>query len=104
MRWMIAVLWAGSLLTIGCDGSGVGGDGGPFGPIDLGSPAPDLAPLAGADAVVTAFDRKPVYFTGSDNQRTVDASVSFPTAGVYRSIKVHVQLDCPANGCDPWDR
>jgi hypothetical protein len=54
--------------------------------------------------MVTAFDHTPVYFTGSDNQRTVKAPASFPAKGEYQKIILHLALDCPAGGCDPWDR
>src|SRR5512132_1101528 len=61
-------------------------------------------PIAGADAMVTAFDKTPVYFAGEDNKRTVDATASFPATGAYEKIILHLALDCPAGGCDPWDR
>lgn len=61
-------------------------------------------PVAGADAMVSAFDKTPVYFTGTDNQRDVDAPVTFPASGAYEKIILHVALDCPKDGCDPWDR
>ena len=54
--------------------------------------------------MVTAFDQTPVYFTGEDNKRTVDATASFPATGAYEKIILHLSLDCPAGGCDPWDR
>ncbi len=61
-------------------------------------------PVPGADAVVTVFDSTPVYFTGADNQRTVDATASFPATGAYEKITLHLSLSCPKGGCDPWDR
>lgn len=61
-------------------------------------------PVAGADAVVTGFDKTPVYFAGEDNKRIVDAPVSFPATGAYEKITLHLSLDCPSGGCDPWDR
>jgi len=61
-------------------------------------------PVAGADAMVTAFDKTHLYFTGTDNQRQVDAPVSFPVAGAYQKIILHLSLACPSGGCDPWDR
>ena len=65
---------------------------------------PDGSP-PGADITVTPFDKKPIYFTSSDNQRTVDAQASFPSTGVYEKITLHLTLACPApGGCDPWDR
>lgn len=59
---------------------------------------------AGADASVTAFDKAHVYFTGDDNERQLDADVSFPESGDYESITLHLALDCPSGGCDAWDR
>jgi hypothetical protein len=54
--------------------------------------------------MVTAFDKTPVYFTGTDNKRIVDAPASFPATGAYSKIILHLSLDCPSGGCDPWDR
>ena len=54
--------------------------------------------------MVTAFDKTPVYFTGTENKRTVDATASFPATGAYEKIILHLSLDCPSGGCDPWDR
>jgi Peptide-N-glycosidase F, C terminal/Peptide-N-glycosidase F, N terminal len=62
------------------------------------------APVPGADVTVTAFDQTPIYFTGSDNKRNVDATASFPAAGAYEKIILHLSLACPKGGCDPWDR
>ncbi|MGC4118512.1 MAG: peptide-N-glycosidase F-related protein [Myxococcales bacterium] len=72
-------------------------------PLDAASP-PDTGVAIGADLTVTAFDQTPLYFTGSDNQRTVDRTASFPTTGAYSRILLHLTLACPAGGCDPWDR
>ena len=69
--------------------------------IDAGA---DALPDAAADTNVTVFDRKPVYFTSSDNQRTVDAQATFPATGTYQHIVLHLALDCPSGGCDWWDR
>jgi hypothetical protein len=61
----------------------------------------------GQDATVVAFDRTLVCF-GSGGagpcSRTVDHSVAFPATGSYEKITMHLTLDCPSNGCDPWDR
>jgi hypothetical protein len=64
----------------------------------------DTGPTAGASVTVTAFDKVPLYFTGSDNQRTVDKPASFPATGAYETIILHLSLACPTGGCDPWDR
>jgi hypothetical protein len=74
--------------------SGTGGAGGTTG----------NDPVPGVDATVTVFDKTPVYFTGTDNQRTVDATASFPATGAYEKITLHLSLSCPTGGCDPWDR
>ena len=69
--------------------------------IEVDAPAsPDATP----DTTVTVFHRTPVHFTGSDNQRTVDAPVTFPDGGTYAHIILHLALDCPSGGCDWWDR
>jgi hypothetical protein len=71
-----------------------GVDGGPF-----------SAP--GQNATVVAFDKTLVCF-GSGGagpcSRTVDQTVSFPATGSYSKVTMHLTLDCPSNGCDPWDR
>jgi hypothetical protein len=53
---------------------------------------------------VTPFDKTHVYFAGDDNKRIVDAPASFPAEGEYTQIILHLSLDCPQGGCDPWDR
>ena len=66
----------------------------------------DASPFAtaGADATVGVYDKTPIYFTGADNQRTVDAPASFPATGAYAKIILHLSLSCPSEGCDPYDR
>jgi hypothetical protein len=61
-------------------------------------------PTPGEDAVVTPFDKTAIYFTGSDNKRIVDMPASFPKTGEYSRIMLHLALECPSGGCDPWDR
>ncbi|MFO0761491.1 MAG: peptide-N-glycosidase F-related protein [Byssovorax sp.] len=89
---------AGTTTTSGSTGTGgaagTGGAGGSGG----------MSPTPGKDATVTAFDKTHIYFTGDDNQRTVDADTDFPAEGAYSSIILHLALSCPAGGCDPWDR
>ena len=79
---------------------------GPLSPPDAPPTPPDAPPppTAGADATVVAFDRQPIYFAGADNRRTIEAAATFPTAGAYRRIVLHLQLDCPDGRCDAWDR
>src|SRR4051812_5949336 len=50
---------------------------------------------AGSDVTVSPFTRTPIYFTGDDNKRTVDASASFPKDGTFQKIILHLSLDCP---------
>ena len=97
---LLCAATAAFALTAGCSTphaatTGSGGDAGS----DAGQ-----EPVAGADAMVSAFSKTPVYFTGTDNQRQVDAPVSFPATGAYQKIILHLSLDCPTGGCDPWDR
>jgi hypothetical protein len=62
-------------------------------------------PVIGADVTVTAFEDEHVYFTGEENLRQVDRTVSFPEPGQrYDRITLHVSLACPTGGCDFWDR
>ncbi len=60
--------------------------------------------LPGADTTVDAYTHTPIYFTGTDNQRTVDAPANFPATGSYQTITLHLKLSCPKDGCDPYDR
>lgn len=55
---------------------------------------------SGANASVTAFDR--AHLTGGS--RNVYSTVTFPDQGTYQNITMTFTLDCPAGGCDPWDR
>jgi hypothetical protein len=75
-------------------------------PVDAGLDAGPFA-TAGADTTVTAFDGTLVCF-GSGGvgpcSRTVDRTVAFPATGAFSKIQMHVTLNCPSNGCDPWDR
>jgi hypothetical protein len=84
--------------SAGNNGAGTGGTH-----ADAGSDAP-VGPMPGTDATVNAFSKTPVFFTGSDNQRQVDAPVSFPETGAYEKIMLHIALDCPVGGCDVYDR
>jgi hypothetical protein len=84
-------------------GAGTGGSAATGG-ADAGADSGNGEPVAGKDATVTAFDKTPIYFTGDDNQRTVDKPASFPKDGAYSQITLHLELSCPSGGCDPWDR
>ena len=54
--------------------------------------------------LVPGFDHTPVYFSADDNRRDVTTQASFPVSGDFSRITMHVNLDCPAGGCDRWDR
>src|SRR5690348_10718289 len=83
-------------------GGGSGAGGGTGGGRTGGSG--DAGPAPGPDSVVTPFDKTHIYFTGSDNQRQVDAPASFPKDGAYAQIILHLTLECPQGGRDSWDR
>ena len=70
----------------------------------LVAPAPASAAPVVKGVVVPAFDRTPVSFSSDDNRRDVSTQASFPASGEFARITMHVSLDCPAGGCDPWDR
>ena len=94
-------------VSAGCGSAKLAGaplDGGITDAADDAAPDAATGPVAGADAMVTAFDKAHLYFTGTDNQRQVDAPASFPAAGAYQKIILHLSLACPSGGCDPWDR
>ncbi len=65
---------------------------------------PAAAQTSPRATVVHAFDHTPVYFTEADNQRDVTSVATFPSSGSFQRITLHIALDCPAGGCDPWDR
>lgn len=93
--------------TGGPGGTGGSGGSGSGGSSSQGSGAGDVGPTPGADAVVTPFDQTHVYFVGydgNDNQRSVDATATFPEGGAYERITLHLSLTCPQGGCDSWDR
>ena len=95
-----------ALFTAMCSASSSTPSGTPL--TDAGASDADAAapytPTPGADATVTPFDKRAVHFTGSDNQRTVDADATFPADGAYQKIVLHLALDCPQGSCDFWDR
>lgn len=75
---------------------------------DASSPADaevaDTASPAGEDTTVQTFDKTHVYFTSSENKRSVDVDATFPATGSYASIVLHLSLECPSGKCDAWDR
>jgi hypothetical protein len=64
----------------------------------------DTPDPSGPDVTVTGFEATQVSFTGSDNRRVVDVEATFPEAGSYASIVLHLTLGCPSGKCDAWDR
>ena len=63
-----------------------------------------LAYLHG-DTTIVAFDNVHQFFGGSGNNRTVIDTIQFPDSNSeYSEITMTVSLECPAGGCDPWDR
>lgn len=70
--------------------------------------ASDALPTGGGtsgDPVTTpVMDDTPVFFTGTNNQRTVDVNVAFPNHASYTGIVMHFTLSCPAGGCDWFAR
>lgn len=92
--------FAALLLLAGCSSS----SSSPAEPAtDTGVEA-EAGPEIGADVTVDGFVKKPVYFTGTDNQRVVDAEATFPKTGAYAQIILHLSLECPSGKCDAWDR
>ena len=58
-----------------------------------------------SDTTVVAFDAVHHYFGSMGNNRTVIDTIQFPDSNsAYSDIIMHINLDCPAGGCDPWDR
>ncbi len=68
-----------------------------------GQALPAHASPASEPQVVPAFDHTAIYYLPDDNQREVSVRTTFP-AGDFKRITMHIRLDCPAGGCDPWDR
>jgi hypothetical protein len=47
------------------------------------------------------------FWTGWEegkNARILDAEADFPAEGSWSKIYLKVKVECPDNGCDPWDR
>ncbi|WP_437836102.1 peptide-N-glycosidase F-related protein [Sorangium sp. So ce1153] len=84
----------------GAASSGVGGVGGAGGAGGAGG----MVEGPGTDTTVIPFARTHFYFTSDDDQRVVDAPASFPSTGTYERVTLHLSLECPSGGCDPWSR
>ena len=59
----------------------------------------DLARQVGSDAMVTTFNAT-LFDSG---HRDNDVSVDLPS-GLYSKVTMHLDLTCPQNKCDVWDR
>ena len=58
-----------------------------------------------SDTTVVAFDAVHHYFGSMGNNRTVIDTIQFPDSNSeYSDIIMHLSLECPDGGCDPWDR
>ena len=88
---------ASSSSTTASGGAASGGAGGAGG-------AGGMVEGPGTDTTVAPFDETPIYFTSDDDRRVVDAPASFPSTGTYERITLHLSLECPPGGCDPWAR
>ena len=61
--------------------------------------------LVFADTTVVALDAVHHYFGSMGNNRTVTDTIQFPHSNSgYSEIIMSIDLECPAGGCDPWDR
>ncbi len=105
MRLVWTLVALGSVVA--CS-STTGGGSAPATPVDGGAggvdAGADAGPAGGEDTTVETFAKAHIYFTGSDNKRTVDTVASFPATGAYASIVLHLSLECPSGKCDAWDR
>ncbi len=113
--------WLGAALASACDASAItqspGGDAAvsdapalpdeidaapPVGdPVDAGPP--DAPPAPTRDVSVTAFSGARIYF-GSGGQREIEGHADFPPNGPWKKVTMRLELSCPQQGCDPWDR
>lgn len=75
--------------SVSTDGESEGGEGGI---------------MPGTDTTVSVFDKTPIFFGPTTDQREVDQTVTFPSEGAYESITLALSLTCPSKGCDVWDR
>ena len=58
-----------------------------------------------SDTTIVAFDAVHQYFGSLGNNRTVIDTIQFPDSNTgYSDITMHLNLECPTGGCDPWDR
>ena len=58
-----------------------------------------------SDTTIVAFDAVHQFFGSLGNNRTVIDTIQFPDSNTgYSDITMHLNLECPTGGCDPWDR
>lgn len=66
---------------------------------------PFITTISKADVTITSFNNVHQKFGGGPDTRTVVDTFYFPKdLSVFNKINMHVTLNCPAGGCDPWDR
>ena len=54
---------------------------------------------------ITLFHKAHVFFTGSQNRRSIESVVEFPQRErQFERLILTVKLSCPDQGCDWWDR
>ena len=58
-----------------------------------------------ADTTIIALEQFHQFFGNSGNMRSYVDTINFPENNLsYSEVFMNVSLDCPAGGCDPWDR
>jgi hypothetical protein len=70
-------------------------------PLDFAVPI-DNTP--GADTTVVLFNKTLFSWDVTNDRRQSEAAVSLPPSGLYRQITLRIELTCPTDGCDPYDR
>ena len=58
-----------------------------------------------ADTTVIALSNVHHFFGSGTNKRTIIDTIQLPSNNDdYQRILMHINLACPTDGCDPWDR
>ena len=58
-----------------------------------------------ADTTVTALSNVHHFFGSGTNNRTIIDTIQLPSNNDdYQRILMHINLACPTDGCDSWDR
>ena len=61
--------------------------------------------IISADTTIIALEQFHQFFGNSGNMRSYVDTINFPENNLsYSEVFMNVSLDCPAGGCDPWDR